>query len=51
MVPGLEWTMNSGQKVQPTYRYGAGSGSGVDPPHGLRWNISGTGARYGVDPK
>ena len=29
MVQELEWTMNSGQKVQPTCRYGAGSG--VDP--------------------
>ena len=36
---------------QHKYGSGAGSGSRVDPPYGLRSDIDGTGARDGVDPQ
>ena len=44
----LPYPLNLGQKVQQ--RYGSESWSGVDP-HELQWDIDGTGARDGADPK
>ena len=32
LEPEPEWTLNSGQKVQPKYGSAAGSGSRVEPP-------------------
>ena len=49
LEPDMELTPNKGQKLQS--KYGSGAGSGVDPPHELRWDIDRTGTRDRVGPK
>ena len=49
LEPDMELTPNKGQKLQS--KYGSGAGSGVDPPHELRWDINGTWARDRVGPE
>ena len=48
---GLELEWNGPKRVEHKYGFRAGSRSGVNPPHDLRLDIDGTGARDGMDPK